>query len=273
VKVTWLLECDVFSEDLAPLKNEVIRQGHEVRDTSYVPFITGDEHSELYEDDEDRCVVFYGSLNLAKHLMRCGRISRRPIVYCTLPNYDCRRYYAHLGKFLLNGRYIMLPYAEMSRNKDLLFESLGQDGTVFVRPDSGDKTFTGQLVYNDSFDKDYERLGLYDVKPDTLVVVSEPRNLIGEWRFVVVEKKIVAGSPYKDSRPVPTEAYELAERVAMDGYEPDTCWVLDICQTQSGGFYLLEIGSFSCAGLYKCDMEPIVREVSQVSLRQHEDNR
>jgi hypothetical protein len=266
-KVTWFLEEDVFEENLEPLKNEIVRQGFGLKSTGYVPF---GSDSYLKDFSKDDCIIFYGSLNLARRLL-LEKMNVHPYVYCTLWNYECKKYYAYLGKFLLNANYIMLPYSELKRNKDFLFEKLGQDGAFFVRPSAGDKPFTGQLVCQETFDKDYERLGFYDVLPECLVVVAEPRNIINEWRFVVVKGKIVASSPYKKSESVPNEALKLAEEVISTGYEPDLAWTVDVCQTTSGAYFLLEINSFSCSGLYQCDKEAIVREVSRVTWEQHEE--
>lgn len=264
--VTWYVEPYVFSlsEDLEPLKAEILKQGHRVEAVRYLPFVTEELGKKPGEQRADGPGVFYGSLNMAKFIQRSVPAETRPAVYCTLRNYDCSRYYAYLGKYLLNGRYAMVPFAELERNRGFLFGALGCEDAVFVRPDGGDKRFTGQLLYLESFDRDYERMGAYDVSADTLVVVSEPRNLTGEWRFVVVEGKVVAGSAYKKSDEViPDAARALADEVAQE-YEPDKCWTLDVCRTKEGEYFLLEIGSFSCAGLYRCDVEPIVREVSRV---------
>jgi hypothetical protein len=40
---------------------------------------------------------------------------------------------------------------------------------------------------------------------------------------------------------------------------------MDICKTKDGKFSLLEIGAFNCAGLYNCNLDKIVTEVSKVT--------
>ena len=267
MSITWFLEPDVFSEDLDLLKDEILRQGHRVEEVKYIPFLNNEYDEAFY--DGSTTGVFYGSLNMARFLQRV-LAEHRPIIYCTMRNYDCHRYYVHFGKHLLNENYVMLPYGELLRRKEFLFETLGQDRALFIRPDTGDKSFTGQLLLYEDYERQVELIGKYDLPLDRLCVVAEPRNILHEWRFVVVEKKIVSCSPYKDSGPVLDGAMSLACEVASGGYEPDTCWTLDVCHTKEGEFRLLEIGSFSCAGLYKCHMEPIVREVSRVALAQYE---
>ena len=269
--VKWLLEGDTFSEDLQPLKDEIDRQGFEFKEVPYIPFQGGSYDGVFSFDD---CVIFYGSLNLAFQLQR-DRIFHQHI-YCTRPNYECTKYYAYFGKHLLNQNYVMLPYSELKRRKDWLFHVLGSDGSIFVRPSSGAKTFTGQLVNEETFEKDYKDMGFYDVEDHAVVVVAEPRNIIREWRLVIAEGKIIAGSLYNDLTTnlkydgYPKEVEEKAlEILNSTEYSPDKVWTMDICETKMGAFYLLEIGSFSCAGLYECDVEPIVREVSRISWEDH----
>lgn len=268
IKVKWLLENDVFSEDLQPLKNEIVKQGYEYKDAKYKPFVS-DSYNDFFSKDD--CVIFYGSLNLALQLQR-EKLGYN--IYCTRQNYECWKYYAYFGKWLLNQNYVMLPYSELYRRKKWLYDILGQDGAIFIRPSSGAKIFTGKLVYEENFDKDYELLGLYDVEPHVIVVVAEPRNIIKEWRLVIADKKIIAGSLYNDLtlnlryEGFPSEVEEYANNILKETtYIPDSVWTMDICQTKSGSFYLLEINSFSCSGLYECNLEPIVREVSSISLK------
>lgn len=266
-KVIWFLENDVFSEGLEPLQKAIVDQGFTYKIDKYIPF-QGGTYEKLFP--LDRCVVFYGSLNLAKQLLSNKQF--QPFISCTFPNYKCSKYYAYFGKFLLNKNYSMLPFSELERNKDFLFEEFGRDGCMFVRPDSGDKIFTGQIITLDTFYEDYRLLGFYDVDPYSMVVISEPQTIINEWRFIIVDGKIVASSPYKESvESAPKEAFNLVEEVLKVDYKPDPAWSLDICQTVDGKVHLLEIGSFSCSGLYKCDVVPIVREVSRVALEWYND--
>jgi hypothetical protein len=93
---------------------------------------------------------------------------------------------------------------------------------------------------------------------------------MSEWRFVVCQHRIIAGSRYQPSQPVgdneeDAAAWNLAAHIARTPWQPDPMWILDICKT-SGGLSLLEINSFSCSGFYACDVEPIVREATRLAL-------
>jgi len=272
MNIKWLLEKDVFSEDLQPLKNEINKQGFEYKEIEYIPF-QGGKYDNMFDNND--CVIFYGSLNLSRRLKKEQNF--HPHIYSTLENYECTKYYAYFGKYLLNQNYVMLPYSELKRRKEWLFKTIGQDGSIFVRPSSGEKIFTGQLVTIDTFDKDYELLGFYDVPKHAVVVVSEPRNIMKENRLVIAEDKIVSGSLYSDRTTnlkytgYSEDVEKLANYILEETeYRPDLVWTMDFCETKGGNLYLLEIGGFSCAGLYECDMEPIVREVSRIAWEENE---
>lgn len=274
MNVHWLLEKDVFSENLEPMKAAITGQGFDLKIHDYTPMQSSRTYLDLYKYGE--CVVFYGTLGFGKQIAR--EASWVPGVYCNLAKLECSHYYAHLGEYLLNERYIMMPYADLKRRKEFVFDTLGIQGTVFVRPSSGSKLFHGQLLEIENFDKQYEKLNFYDFSSDALVVLAEPVNLDAEWRLVVCDKKIIAASQYRmqDFMPkimdnCPEDVREFGQKIAEGEFQPDPAWVLDIARTRDGRLRLIEINSFSCSGLYACDKEAVVREVSKVALKEWQE--
>jgi hypothetical protein len=170
---------------------------------------------------------------------------------------------------------MFVPFGELMRQKEFLYEHMGTDRTIFVRPDRADKPFVGRVIYKEKFDEDVDRLGWGQMKPEELIVISEPRNIKFEWRFVVVEGKVIAGSQYKEKDRVaivegyPQGAFDFASYIASI-YDPDICWVCDVCQTKHDEFKIMEVGCFSCAGLYKCDREAVVKAVSDAAVKEWE---
>ena len=51
-------------------------------------------------------------------------------------------------------------------------------------------------------------------------------------------------------------------------YNPDKCWTMDIVKTEKLGYKLLEIGCFSCAGLYGNNLNKVVKSVSESALKE-----
>ncbi len=133
---------------------------------------------------------------------------------------------------------------------------------VFVRPDSAMKPFSGRVLDRAQLSPAAIDLGFYFEDPDLPIVLAEAIAITNEWRFVAVAGKLVATSGYvadgretKDSTP-PPGAVAVAQQ-ALD-LSPEPTVVIDICQTVSDTFKLVEYNLFSGADLYGCDPAAIV---------------
>jgi len=265
MKPKWLVEDFDEGNNYGRLIKEIKRQGYECEPITYYPIESGNR--DKYSDND--CVIVQASLQLAGELIRSKK-GWIPGPWLYLQKYECSTYYAHLGEYLFNDDYIMLPASEFKRTKERWYERLGKDGCIFIRPSSGFKTFDGKIFTVEHFDKDWEWVEEFADK-DSLIVISSPKNIKAEWRFVVAEGEVVAGSMYRENGKSEctggwhNKAFELAKIVA-NKYSPDPIYVIDVCQGADNEYYLLEIGSFSCAGLYACDMKPIVETASRLAL-------
>lgn len=268
-QVKWLLEPEIFDDESRPIIEVLKKRGIEHQ---IWPF--GHMYQDFKSKFNDDCVVFHGSFQFANVIRR--QTTWIPGVYCNLPKFDCLYYYPRLEQHLLNWDYIMLPLGALnSPNKQYLLEHYSIGGQMFVRPSSGGKSFTGKLVDRGNLDKEMRMLSLR-ADPETLVVVAQPRSFIKrEWRTVVAENKVITASQYKlgvqtiRSKDVPAEVIQYAQSV-LDSvkYNPDPIWTLDICEYDNK-LYVLEVGSFSCAGLYDCDPEIIVDAVNRIALEEY----
>ncbi len=268
MNVKWLIEDWDEDNNYQRLVDEVKRQGYDYEHITYHPMESG--NYDRFSSDE--CVVVQASLNLAGQLMRDKKWVPGP--WLNLKQYECIYYYAHLGEYLFNDNYIILPRDEFKRTHKKWFSNLGVEGYLFIRPSSGFKTFTGKLFNEKHFEKDWEWVEEF-TDPESLVIITTPKDIKAEWRFVAAEGKIIAGSMYrlngasKYKREWPDKAIDLATSVAKK-FRPDPVYCVDICQGADDECYLLEIGSFSCAGIYSCDVEPIVKAVSELALQEWE---
>lgn len=271
-KTHFVLENDVFREGLEDLKYAIDTLGHSYTTVGYKPFIDIKDYG-LSIDYIKEPVVFYGSLNFAGHVRRnCKWL---PGLYCDLNKLKCSHYYAYLGKFLLNKDYMMLPFGELSRRKDELFDLYGVDNTIYIRPDLGIKQFTGTIIYKEKFEYKLNRIAWRNVDNDSLVVVSSPKNINEEYRIVIIDKEPIAGSRYRkngifDTHKVcPKEIYDYAKHVA-ETFCPDEAFVVDVCTTNNG-IFLVELNSFSCSGFYESDKHVIVKAIADLAYREWKD--
>jgi len=283
IRPKWLIEDFDPDDSRVALIEEVKRQGLQCEVVCYIPFESGDYN--MFPDSYDQCVVFQGSLNLARQLR-----SKRwvPGVWCDLKQFKCSTYYPYFGKFLLNQDYFFVPVFELRRRKDNLYQHLGLDDTIFIRPDSGFKTFTGKLVERRHFDADLEWMEEFSDK-DSLAVVSTPKVIQEEYRLIVCKRQVVTGSVYRQdsdrkyvslddiNAKMAAEITDFACRCCDEAdWEPERIFVMDIClvggsSCVADNLRIMELNSFSCSGLYACNLERVVSVASSLASEEYMD--
>lgn len=276
MKPKWLLEKDTFAENLEGIYNAIKSQGMEYKVVDYFPF-EGMKFADTFGTESQDCIITYGSLGMSKQVLKKTRWV--PGAWCDLKKFECTYYYPRLGKYLLNNHYMMLPYGELVRQYGLLADTFGRNDSLFIRPNGGDKSFSGKVIScgrAEQYIKDVQDLGFYGIEPESLVAVSRPINLFEEWRLVIVEGQCVASSQYKENGLVklregcPLEVLKFAFEV-VSTWQPERCWVLDICRTKARDFRVVEINSFSSSGLYVCNKDDVVRAVSAAAVNEWEE--
>jgi hypothetical protein len=211
-------------------------------------------------------VVFRGTLTLVRHVQATRRW--RPGGWCDFPNLACSAYYAHFGPFLLNRDYAFLPLAEAVRLADDLFARYAVGGQLFVHPDSVDKRFPGALTDRAMFG---HRFSGASFDPAALVVVARAKRLGREWRLVVANGEVIAGSQYRGAHGTeelagcPEEVLAFAADV-LGGvpWRPAPAFVMDVCDSEDG-LRLLELNSFGCSGFYSADLRVVVERASALA--------
>ncbi|MCE6958078.1 ATP-grasp domain-containing protein [Cereibacter sphaeroides] len=140
---------------------------------------------------------------------------------------------------------------------------------MFVRPDAVTKAFAGGVMALDKLDTAFAGYAAgprFD--PQLPVVVAEARPILGEFRFFIVAGEVVTGSCYRwagrmdvriDTHPA---CAELAAHVAGHPWQADTGYVCDVALMDDGQPRIMELNSFSSAGLYACDTRALVRAVA-----------
>lgn len=273
MKPKWLFEKETFEDIQEELIAEVERQGMEYAVIDYYPYRLDRSRNLCDVFPHHDCVIAYTSLQMARFIQLNSLWY--PAVYMSLSKFECLCYYAHLGKFLLNSPYIMLPFGELLRLKEDIYYSMGNNGCVFIRPSSGFKLFTGKVVEYENYEREIDKFSIYDVEPEKLVVVAEAKNITAEYRLVVADSKVVGSCQYMENRNhivregCPEEVLTLANEIIAT-WQPDPAWTLDICKV-GNEYKLLEIGSFSCANMYGCNKAEVVTAVSNLSVKLWEE--
>lgn len=273
----WLIE-HIFDDDIERLTASLKLHNIEYKIASN-PSYDGQWH-QLFNQEED-CVICYGSIQFGDLVIDDTQYTPG-ILHTSDRTYDCSTYYPHFNEFLLNRPYVMLPYAELQSHKQQLYEWVGVDDVIFIRPNTGKKTFTGTAVYKERFERAIALFDVYEPDYNGICLISAPQNITREWRFFIVDGVLVTGSLYRQFsvglgaskyQTIDINKFNLAACFAqkvLDNVEwrPDRVWCLDVCQVASGNYYVLEIGSASAAGLYACDTDLLVPEINRVALEE-----
>lgn len=142
---------------------------------------------------------------------------------------------------------------------------------VFVRPDSAMKPFSGRVLDRGNLSPAALDHGFYYDDLDLPVVLAEARAVAHEWRFVAVDRRIVAYGGYiadgraAADRALPDAALRLAEDAARRAPEPSI--VIDICALTDGGLRLVEFNLLSGSDLYDCDAAAVVTALAAARRR------
>lgn len=275
MKPVWLIEADVFREASEPLKNEIRRQGMTCHVVVHRPAAAPpNDLVGAAEIPADAPVIFRGSHPLMRHIQLTRRWS--PGGWCHFERLACSGYNPHFLRHLLNEPHLILPVSKALSDPDLLVSRFALDGQVFVRPDGVVKTFTGRVVDREGFPS---ALSAARYQPEAKVLVAEPREIGREWRLVVCDDAIVAASLYRDAGDIvmspgcPRDVHGFAtEALAATPWRPDDVFMMDVCES-GDNLRIVELNSFSCSGLYACDLTSVVAAVSDAAMRTNERER
>lgn len=183
---------------------------------------------------------------------------------------DCTSYFQHFADCLLNNNHEIMSLEELIRRKEAILRSYGVDGQIFVRPNSGSKLFAGRLF--SAAELNLQKFLSEGAAPQSVVVISRPKGIRREWRFIIADQRVIAASMYKEfneiriSSDVSRVAMDYANAIASREFQPARVWVLDTCETMSGEMFVVEINGFSSSNWYGCDVDSVVASVSCIAL-------
>lgn len=269
MKAKWIIENFSKDKNVQELIEEVKKQGHvceHVGAVQHIDFNTFDVHA-------GECVIFLGSIGMAKLADQHFGITCHPITWCNWRKFWCSEYYPRLHKHLFNDKHIFMPHGLLVPNKYFIYGNFAKEATIFLRPDSGEKEFQGALLNLEDLERYIGMDTKRGVDPSLMTVVSTPKTIKGEWRFVVnKDYGIIAKSTYQFNGQrcyvpgAPQGAINKVKEIMADGYHPAPVYCIDICEDSDGQYWLLELTSFNSAGLYECNKPDVVRVVSEIAL-------
>jgi hypothetical protein len=269
-QVTWILDDYILERMIygqRPLPDVIRSLGHDV-----IEIEREDDGTYSHIDSIDGPVVLYGSHDFTKKVNPDGRF--QPGHLGVNRRTSASQYMSYLPlDWFLNRKATFMTWAMFKHRAHELFIEHNTN-LLFVRPDSGFKTFAGQRIKRDLVDDDISTLEqISGVMEDTLILVNPGVEIQGEFRFVIADKQVIAGSEYRWDgkldvrRDWPQECWNLAQQVADHEWQVDIAYTCDVALTEDGP-KIVELNGFSCAGLYACDLEKVVIGVSKAATRE-----
>lgn len=142
--------------------------------------------------------------------------------------------------------------------------------TLFIRPDNDLKDFTGVVVKKESLMNQIDNINsggfLFDGSID--VFIAPPKHIQKEFRFFIVDGKVVAGCQYKLKSLVMLNnkldqgILDNAQALA-NIWTPAPVCVMDVALDNNDKYKLLEFNCFNASGLYICNLEKIIISVEK----------
>ncbi len=192
-------------------------------------------------------------------------------------NYSVSSWLPRIDKEIptLNRGGIFLPFSSIKNlSSELLSALSGVNGCVFIKPDKGHKSFTGNTFNTSQWNEELEDYFRGQQPNDEVMCFLAPARSLRpiEWRFWIVNRQMVAFSPYSwdDSyaqqwHPAPAEALWLAEQVANNAWQPDLAYVVDIVTDTDGSSWVNEINAASTSGIYQAPVVQLLQAFRDVA--------
>ncbi len=250
----WVLQ-DVLFDDIETAKQVLTRRQEPFFEIKAPRDPLQDPWPDLLSDP----VVSLVSLSVARRLRKSR--SWIPGVWANPDVYRQSHWSAHYGRFMLNDEQVFLPWKDVKRRYSF-WRQQGWTG-IFVRPDSGQKPFTGQVLRFASWEEDIQGLeGTTTIEDTMLVAVSAPKSIDPwEWRFWCAQGEVFAQSAYSwediPEIPMPQTVACLAQTLAKEPWKAEPVQVFDIGIWQNKAA-LIEINAPSCSGCYQANLDDLM---------------
>lgn len=240
----------------------------------YIPF---SEDTDLVLDDPVMPAIYYGCIGLGRQIRR-KYPGLKPGGFWESSKFSVGSCSVAYGGHMLNAstRLDEPDSFTLSQMAERLPDLVARYGPLFVRPDGGNKAFTGSVVGGNYSVENFLRYvgsiteGDSHVDPHAAVIVRKPAMIQGEYRFVCSRGEIITGSQYRwDNRldirsDVHPMAQVYAERIVNEFEGPDLVYVMDIAICEDHYGKIVEFNNFSNSGLYACDRLKVVKRVTEI---------
>lgn len=251
IKMHWILQNNIFNEQQYDRLIEILGRmeiPHSIH--KVIPFV-----GELLPEPEldHKNVICFGSYSMRHTAKKNGWI---PGVY-DLESFDFNVQKEHWGSEMLNADATVMEFQHIEFTKP-----------TFLRPISDSKVFAGGVFDPVDFADWKEKVCVLEhdygnsLSKDTLVQVCPIKKIYAEYRFWVVDGKVVTQSEYKRNGKVacfehvaPFVVEYVEKMIAI--WKPLPAFVIDVCETDQD-MKIVEINTINASGFYAGDIQKLV---------------
>jgi hypothetical protein len=253
----WIIQSNFLDvNQITPLVEALNEFGIPFEDVSVIPF--SDEFVSPLTIDHTR-VIPYGSTKLCK----IAEQRKWQGLFFDRQAFRVDTWNKHRTDMLNQTPDIMTVERAMED-----FQYVHPDSMWFIRPVEDLKAFNGTLTnakeikhWLSSVDS-----GNFNFDKNTLVAISNPQEIKMEWRYFIVDRKVITGSVYKRqglrlvSREENPNVLAEAQRLA-DGWLPHETCAMDVALTDKG-LYIVEFNCLNSSGFYYHDIRQFATAVN-----------
>ncbi|AJD93071.1 hypothetical protein JMA_37530 (plasmid) [Jeotgalibacillus malaysiensis] len=218
------------------------------------------DDSDIILDDffSDGHITWYGSKRFDKVLQR---LQVKPGSF-TNENFDMTVIREEMGEELLNSDFLIGELHELEPEWD----------AFFIRPTGNTKLFGGMVVTKEEFHEWQERERHQESSyQGQFLMISELKEIEAEYRFFVVDGRVITGSSYKvdgqlNTNVIPSDAVVSYAQRMVERFALADAFVIDVAETKQG-LRVVEYNNLNTAGLYRCDEMTIVTALNDCICR------
>lgn len=272
----WRLHKAIFADKL----DEALEVIQSLGDTFQVVNGTPSQLAEVPFKSIEEPVLSLTTLQDAQRLIRKDYPST-PWLFFNNNNYKVSYWLPRIDENIpvLNKEAIFLPVGLLRKLTSQQIDRIVPKGQkLFIKPDTGNKVFTGFSIINDEnfMENIKNNLMFSHIEPEELCVLSPHKDLEDiEWRFWIAEGKVIGYTPYAwESDPSfyepPVSILEMANSMAKNNWQPDYIYVADFCQTKQGEVMLIEINAASTSGIYNAQLEKLLPAMRNTCIKEYD---
>jgi len=258
MKPTILIENDVFFED-EKIKNNSAKVAESYFDVATVDHFLKTEdylHHKHFINHNDYPMFWRGSFGMKAQMTRYANFLENDKLF------DCLYWLPALKQYAHNNDYIFLDAEKILTLPE-------NQWPMFIKPVRGTKAFSGYLFTKEKFQEEFNFFTKnLNESPYIICQCSPPNPIEKEYRFVVVDNKVIDGCQYLENgeridKPCnEIDAFALAKIITnKDFFLNNPNFVIDIAQN-GDIFTLLEINSIHTSSFYSCDLDAIYERLA-----------